>query len=295
MRRITLLTNPDVCNLRCPLCFLNQRKRPFGMGEMPIEVARTAIERYAGMNAPAQERLREVIPSTMGEPLLYSKFRELLDYCRALGIPMNLTTNGTFPGFWGTETGMAYLLEACSDIKVSCMGFDVATFTEMMPGMSFDTWKGNVLGLLKVRDGMRKEGKKPASVSLQVTLHKKMVTHVVELLSRAEEIGVDRIKWNLPVFISAGKSLAQEYGVDRESVQELRRIIRSGKLSCEGSLFFDGRRISEDECLFKDEVWIMPDGSEEKCPNPERRFGDRAACGAKCEGCLLLNPVGAAI
>ena len=39
------------------------------MGEMPIEVARAAIERFAGADVPAQERLREVIPSTMGENL----------------------------------------------------------------------------------------------------------------------------------------------------------------------------------------------------------------------------------
>mgnify|MGYP006315384713 CR=1 FL=1 len=41
--RITLLTNPDKCNLSCPLCFLRQRNVPFGLGEMPFEIARSAI------------------------------------------------------------------------------------------------------------------------------------------------------------------------------------------------------------------------------------------------------------
>ena len=114
MKRLTLLTNPDRCNLRCPLCFLNQRGRAFGMGEMPIEVARAAIERFAGAEIPAQEKLREVIPSTMGEPLLYTYFDELLDFCCSHRLPLNLTTNGTFPGKWGTEPGMERLLDACS-------------------------------------------------------------------------------------------------------------------------------------------------------------------------------------
>ena len=78
MRRITLLTNPDVCNLRCPLCFLNQRalhncnarsaengngdcppdngrerffycnkeRRAFGLGEMSIAVARAYLKKW---------------------------------------------------------------------------------------------------------------------------------------------------------------------------------------------------------------------------------------------------------
>ena len=70
MRRVTLLTNPDVCNLRCPLCFLNQRallncdvancnkeRRTLGMGEMPFEIARAAIEKYAAERAASGKRL----------------------------------------------------------------------------------------------------------------------------------------------------------------------------------------------------------------------------------------------
>ena len=41
--------------------------------------------------------LREIIPSTMGEPLLYRHFDEILDMCAEYGVKLNLTTNGTFP------------------------------------------------------------------------------------------------------------------------------------------------------------------------------------------------------
>ena len=41
--------------------------------------------------------LREIIPSTMGEPLLYRHFDEILELCAEYGVMLNLTTNGTFP------------------------------------------------------------------------------------------------------------------------------------------------------------------------------------------------------
>lgn len=278
MRRITLLTNPDVCNLRCPLCFLNQRKRAFGMGEMKIETAKRAIDRYAGAGPLSPDGLREVIPSTMGEPLLYTYFGELLDYCRERHLPLNLTTNGTFPGFWGTDAGMERLLTACSDIKVSCMAFDEESFAKMMPGITFERWRENVLRLLLQGVG---------SVSLQVTLSKMLVPKAVEILSWAESVGIRRIKWNLPVFLSVDSTLRGAYGLDVSTVRELRKILVSEKVRCEGSLFFNGG----EKCRFLgEEVWVLPDGTEETCPNPERRFGDRDSAGAKCEGCLLLHP-----
>lgn len=291
MRRLTLLTNPDKCNLRCPLCFLNQRGKPFGMGEMPIEVAKAAIEKYA------ESGLREVIPSTMGEPLLYSKFSELLDFCGAVDIPLNLTTNGTFPGIWGTAAGMERLLLACSDIKVSCMGFDAPAFDEMMPGIAFDCWRGNVKKLLSLADELRKGdcSARVATVSLQVTVHKKILHSVPEILRWAETVGIARIKWNLPVFISAGERLRGEYGISGPAANEIRRELellqaRYPRVRCEGSLFFGADSAGEGPCkFFQDEIWILPDGSEEHCPNPERRFGDRTKKGAACANCMLLG------
>ena len=291
MRRLTLLTNPDKCNLRCPLCFLNQRGRPFGMGEMPIEVAKAAIEKNAGSG------LREVIPSTMGEPLLYSKFAELLEYCSAKKIPLNLTTNGTFPGIWGTAAGMERLLLACSDIKVSCMGFEDPAFDEMMPGISFEPWRRNVERLLGVARSLcagSATGRNVASVSLQVTLHRKLLSFAPEIWYWADSVGIARIKWNLPVFISAGERLRNEYGISGLAAREIRRELEAlqaqfPRVRCEGSLFFDVHLGGGPCDLFKDEIWILPDGSEEHCPNPERRFGDSASAGATCEKCMLFN------
>ena len=326
MRRITLLTNPDVCNLRCPLCFLNQRalhncnvrsaengngdcppdngrerffycnkeRRAFGMGEMPFEVAQAAIEKYAAeRDASGKRLLREVIPSTMGEPLLYSHFDELLELCRALEIPLNLTTNGTFPGKWGSEDAMGVLLRSCRDIKVSYLASE-----------QFDGWKTNVEKLVKERDKLRGNAdcakvdcvgnagvkcaetaeSRVSTVSLQVTLHKKNLQDVPELVSWASAIGVDRIKWNKVVLLSvASQELREMYALDDALLESLRNEFRSGEFSAsnvkhEGSLFFkncaDQCAVGGkcESCPFADEVWVWPDGHEDHCPNPERRF-----------------------
>ena len=313
MRRITLLTNPDVCNLHCPLCFLNQRKgaervnfgcesRIWGsrsFGEMSFETARVAIEKYAAERDSSGKRiLREVIPSTMGEPLLYSHFDELLELCESLGIPLNLTTNGTFPGKWGSDAGMAVLLHACSDVKISYLASE-----------QFDGWIANVEKLLKVRKSLVARGTALggddenaalggdaansmlnaqslgiATVSLQVTLHKKNVNDVAEIVSWASSVGIDRIKWNPVVFLSvAPQRLREMYALDDSLLESLRKELRTGALSAlnvkhEGSLFFNntvdycavGGKC--ESCPFADEVWVWPDGHEDHCPNPERRW-----------------------
>ena len=348
MRRVTLLTNPDVCNLHCPLCFLNQRalrncnarsaengngdcppdngrerffycnkeRRAFGMGEMSFEVARAAIEKYAAeRDASGKRLLREVIPSTMGEPLLYSHFDELMELCKLLEIPLNLTTNGTFPGKWGSEDAMGVLLRSCRDIKVSYLASE-----------QFDGWKTNVEKLVKERDKLREKAgcedadagyanaecagdagvkcartadvecadarvvsftsvePRVATVSLQVTLHKKNLQEVPELGSWASAIGIDRIKWNKVVLLSTvSQELREMYALNDAQLESLRDEFRSGEFSAsnvkhEGSLFFKNSADlcavggKCESCPFADEVWVWPDGHEDHCPNPERRF-----------------------
>ena len=312
---------------------MEQRGRKFGMGEMPFEVARAAVERYSALCAPggSERGLREVIPSTMGEPLLYTHFDELLNLCGAHGVPLNLTTNGSFPGVWGSEEGMARLLAACSDIKVSCMGWG-ESFCEMMPGLTFDKWKRNVERLVELKkqwgeagsikaenreaEGLKAKSLKAenheaerikagsarvATVSLQVTLHRKNFEVASEILQWAESIGVDRIKWNLPVFLSvAPAGLRERYMLSDGEIEVLRQSVASERVRCEGSLFF-GRRLDavqkgeagasqtmmDRECPFVDELWVLPDGSTQRCPNPERRFGNPGAEMAKCENCPM--------
>lgn len=288
MRRITLLTNPNLCNLHCPLCFLNQRKRPLHWDEMPFDVACAAIEKYAkDSDGRGARLLKEVVPSTMGEPLLYSKFGDLLDFCVIRGIKLNLTTNGTFPGTWGSEACLEKLLSACSDIKISTLSYE-------MGGVSYSQWRENVERLMACRRRLEKTGRPLSTVSLQVTLHGKNVNAESSaigwakgILQFAENLGIQRIKWNPVVLLEgASREIRERYGVEESVLEMLRDELRKGKLrstkvKSEGSLFFKkdtalcpvGGKC--DSCPFEDEVWVWPDGHEDHCPNPERRWGAR--------------------
>jgi hypothetical protein len=200
-------------------------------------------------------------------------------------LPLNLTTNGTFPGKWGSDVGMATLLRACSDIKISYLASE-----------QLDGWKANVEKLLVVRrklmacdaeqGGCAENAARPATVSLQVTLHKRNVDDVAKLVSWASSVGIERIKWNPVVFLSiASQKLREMYALDDAQLESLRKELRNGALSAsnvkhEGSLFFNntvdycavgGKCVS---CPFADDVWVWPDGHEDHCPNPERRWGE---------------------
>jgi MoaA/NifB/PqqE/SkfB family radical SAM enzyme len=128
-----------------------------------------------------------------------------------------------------------------------------------------------------------------ATISLQVTLHKKNLQEVPEIVSWASAIGVDRIKWNKVVLLSsASQALREMYALDDAQLESLRNHLRSGEFSAsnvkhEGSLFFkncaDQCAVGGkcESCPFADEVWVWPDGHEDHCPNPEKRWvGERS-------------------
>lgn len=268
------------------------------MGEMPWEMAKAAIEKH----------FCEVIPSTMGEPLLYSHFEKLVDLCSELKIPLNLTTNGTFPGFWGTNEGMPRLLQVCSDIKISSLASEC-----------FGDWKSNVERLIEIRknvagkvgEGNRADtAKGAATISLQVTLHKENLMMIPEIIAWAETIGIDRIKWNAAVFLSeAPDELRERYALPQERIPEIQNYVKGfaalgSRVKHEGNLFFDrhGNGVTQGSaretvqgftqnptCGFDDELWILPDGTEQHCPNPERRFGNGNAPEAQCCNCPMAR------
>ncbi|GHV15809.1 hypothetical protein AGMMS49938_14930 [Fibrobacterales bacterium] len=64
--------------------------------------------------------LSEIIPSTMGEPFLYSHFENFLELAKLFNLKVNITTNGTFAN-GGVERWSPLILPVLSDIKFSAM------------------------------------------------------------------------------------------------------------------------------------------------------------------------------
>lgn len=275
MHRITLLTNPDKCNLRCALCFLRQNGIVSFSGEMPFETAKAAIEKYAAeKDSFGNSLLKEVIPSTMGEPLLYSRFENLLHLCEMSGIKMNLTTNGTFPGKWSSPSLMFELVQACSDIKVSTLAYEMGGFLRHL-------WRENVEKLIECR---KRRLDSSARISLQVALHRENLQDLQDIVTWAEQAGVQRIKWNPAVFMPNSAILERRFKLNKQELDTIRQELLKGslhsdKIKYEGSLFLEDPTEdcpmsgSCEKCPFTDEVWIWPDGHEDHCPNPKKRWG----------------------
>jgi MoaA/NifB/PqqE/SkfB family radical SAM enzyme len=139
--------------------------------------------------------LREVIPSTMGEPLLWAGMDALVDRCAASGLRLNLTTNGTFPGR-GARAWAERLVPVLSDVKLSVNGATAATAAAIMGGVRLDAVVEGVRTLVAVRDAHAVAGGARAGVSFQVTAQEANAAELAGIVRLAASLGVDRVKLN---------------------------------------------------------------------------------------------------
>ena len=155
--------------------------------------------------------LREVIPSTMGEPLLWAGLDRLLDACAAEGLALNVTTNGTFPGR-GAEAWAEALLPVASDVKLSWNGATTSTAQAIMDGLDFGRAVEDARRFLAVRDRLAARGRasrwpgsgpatgwpgdRRATVTFQVTAQEANVGELADIVRLAARLGVDRVKVN---------------------------------------------------------------------------------------------------
>jgi glycosyltransferase involved in cell wall biosynthesis/MoaA/NifB/PqqE/SkfB family radical SAM enzyme len=194
--RITFDTNPDTCNLKCIMCEehsphspLQKKRKEEGrpMRIMPFEM----IERVVADAAP--RGLREIIPSTMGEPLLYDRFEELIGLCDRFGVKLNLTTNGTFPRL-GAKAWAEKIVPFASDVKISWNGASRETHEEIMLGTRWETVLENVRQFVAVRDNHAAAGGNRCRVTFQLTFLESNVHELAEIVRLAARLGVDRVK-----------------------------------------------------------------------------------------------------
>ncbi len=194
--RITFDTNPDTCNLRCIMCeehsphsSLQVLRRAEGRPRrlMPIDLIRRVVAEAAPRG------LREIIPSTMGEPLLYPHFDEILAICAEHRVMLNLTTNGTFPRR-GAEEWARRIVPVTSDVKISWNGASKATQEAIMIGTSWEKVLENVRTFVRVRDEHAAAGGNRCRVTLQLTFLESNVEELADIVDLAIDLGVDRIK-----------------------------------------------------------------------------------------------------
>ena len=194
--RITFDTNPDDCNIHCIMCEEHSPYSPLQRlrieagqpkRRMDIALIRQVLEEAVGTP------LREIIPSTMGEPLVYRHFDELLDLCQHYGVKLNLTTNGTFPGR-GAKEWAQRLVPVTSDVKISWNGARKETQEAIMRGIRWERVLENVRTFLLVRDAHAASGGNRCRVTFQMTFLETNVGELAGIIQLAASLGVDRVK-----------------------------------------------------------------------------------------------------
>lgn len=294
--RITFDTNPDDCNLSCVMCEEHSEHSPLRQDRlrtkrpprrMDISLVRKVLESCKGT------RLREVIPSTMGEPLLYDQFDEFISLCTEFGVRMNLTTNGTFPRK-GAKEWAELLVPVCSDVKISVNGATPDTQAKIMVGSKLERVHANVLKFIQVRDRHVSRGADRCTVTFQVTFLEENVRELPALIRQAAAMGVDRVKGHhLWAHFVQIESLSMRRS--RESIEIWNDIVAECEQVAERNLLPNGNRVrlenihrldpSSPEDLAKggtcpflgEEAWISTEGRFNPCcaPDAQRRtLGD---------------------
>jgi MoaA/NifB/PqqE/SkfB family radical SAM enzyme len=133
--------------------------------------------------------VKEIIPTTMGEPLLYKDFDIFINMLSKSKVKLNLTTNGTFP-YIGIEKWAAKLLPILSDIKISINGIDSKINESIMMHDNTPTKLNDIIKFVKIRD----KNYSDVSITLQVTFLKSNLDELENIISFAIEHNINRVK-----------------------------------------------------------------------------------------------------
>lgn len=294
--RITFDTNPDDCNFHCIMCEdhsphsqtqANRKKEGRPRRRMDIKLIRRILEEAKGTP------LKEIIPSTMGEPLLYRHFEEILQMCHDFDVMLNLTTNGSFPGK-GAEDWAKLIVPITSDVKISWNGATKETQEKIMLGTNWERVLDNVKTFVKIRDEHAQAGGNRCRVTFQMTFMQSNIHEIADVVRLAASLGVDRVKghhlWVNFVQI-AGLSMRRS----PESIEQWNQSVKAAYAAAEECHLPNGEKVlleniypldpsaiedllPEGECPFLGkEAWVATDGRFSPCCAPDllrRKLGD---------------------
>lgn len=294
--RITFDTNPDDCNLRCIMCeehsiysSCQTKRKAEGLPRrrMDIELIRKVLEESKG------SPLKEIIPSTMGEPLLYRHFDEIIQLCHDYHVKLNLTTNGTFPRLGATEWAKK-IVPIGSDVKISWNGATKQTSELIMIGSNFEKRVQNVRDFAQVRDDIAAQGGNFCRLTFQLTFLEIGLSEIPEIIRLAASLGVNRVKGHhLWVFAQEMKDqnlrrspeAIERWNAIALEAQEIAQQVRlpdGSQVILENIYPLDASAIEElvpqGVCPFLGkEAWVSSEGRFNPCcaPNEERlKLGD---------------------
>ena len=195
--RITIDTNPEDCNLNCIMC---EEHSPYSdfiptlFKETGVKRRRMKFETVEDIFLQASTLgVKEIIPSTMGEPLLYKEFDKIFELAAQKSIKINLTTNGTFPKK-SVAAWAKLILPNTSDVKISWNGATKETSEKIMQGIDFEKAIENVKEFIKYRNEYFANTGYFCRVTFQLTFMQNNMHELADIVKLAASLGVDRVK-----------------------------------------------------------------------------------------------------
>ncbi len=287
--RVTLDTNPEDCNLSCTMC---EEHSPFSTyikeklngkhRRMPKEWLEPIFEQAKKIG------VTEMIPSTMGEPLIYKHFAHFIELCYKYNIKMNLTTNGTFPRTTEkTVTEWAKLIvPITTDVKISWNGATAETSQKVMLKINFEEAVANVKEFIRIRDEHFAKTGYYCRLTFQLTFMQNNMHELADIVKLASQLGVDRVKGHqLWTHFDEIKHLSMkatpesilqwnEYVIQANEAQEKFRKPNGGKVILENIIPLrknENKEIPDSyECPFLEkELWVSATGNISPCCAPD--------------------------
>lgn len=271
LKRVTIDTNPDTCNFKCIMCDTHsiynanfKRCRP----DMPLDILQNAL------NQAKSAGVSEIIPTTMGEPTLYKYFKNIVDFCIANNIKLNLTTNGSqlFSKKYDEKYVIEKLLKALSDIKISFNSLDSRINERIMVKTNTKKILGNIQRLVGLRDIYAKN----VSITLQMTFMQSNIDSIMPLIEWGIDKGINRIKGH-QLWITHKELESEAIRNDADSTKKWNDLIKSldkykNKIRLENFSFIEFYKNKQDskECPFLGkELWINYNGDINVCCAPD--------------------------
>lgn len=195
--RLTLDTNPEDCNLHCIMC---EEHSPYSNYKQKL-FEKTGIKRrlmpsqwIEKIFQEAQKlHIQEIIPSTMGEPLLYKDIDLFFEFAKKYNIRINLTTNGTFEKR-SVEEWAKIIIPVTSDTKISINGATKKTAESIMLGINFEKQIENIQKFVFFRNHYYKQNGYYSRISFQLTFMQNNMQQLPEIIKLAAKLDIDRIK-----------------------------------------------------------------------------------------------------
>jgi len=286
--RITIDTNPEDCNLKCVMC---EEHSPYSdfiptlYKETGVKRRRMKFETVEEIFQQAEKLgVKEIIPSTMGEPLMYKGIEGIFELSQKHNIKINLTTNGTFPKL-KVEDWAKLIVPNTTDVKISWNGATAETAEKVMQGLNYNQVLENVKVFVAKRNKLFAETGWYCRITFQLTFMQNNMHELADIVKLAAQLGVDRVKGHqLWAHFEEIKSLSMK--ATNESVKQWNEYVKQAYEAQEHFRKPNGEKVIleniiplhenenvevpvEYDCPFLEkELWISATGNISPCCAP---------------------------